>query len=90
MNGGVEVPVQRADEPAPETPTTTATPDTPAAGTQAPAGQQAGGIPPPGAAGGVGDLDELAKRLYERIRGRLRAELRLDRERAGLVTDLRR
>jgi hypothetical protein len=31
------------------------------------------------------ELDELAKRLYERIRSRLKAELRLDRERAGLV-----
>jgi hypothetical protein len=36
------------------------------------------------------DLDELAGRLYERIRHRLKAELRLDRERAGLLTDLRR
>jgi len=35
------------------------------------------------------ELDELARRLYDRIRGRLKAELHLDRERAGLVTDLR-
>jgi hypothetical protein len=36
------------------------------------------------------DLDELARKLYDRIRTRLKAELRLDRERAGLLTDLPR
>jgi hypothetical protein len=35
------------------------------------------------------DLDVLAARLYDRIRGRLRAELLVDRERANLLTDLR-
>jgi hypothetical protein len=35
------------------------------------------------------DLDEMAKRLYEPLTARLRAELWLDRERAGLVTDRR-
>jgi hypothetical protein len=30
----------------------------------------------------------LALKLYDRIRFRLRAELRLDRERAGMVSDL--
>jgi hypothetical protein len=35
------------------------------------------------------DLDELARRLYDRLRLRLRAELRLDRERSGHLTDLR-
>lgn len=35
------------------------------------------------------DLDELARRLYERIRRRLSRELLADRERAGLLTDLR-
>jgi hypothetical protein len=34
------------------------------------------------------DLDALAGRLYGRISSKLRAELRLDRERAGYVTDL--
>jgi uncharacterized membrane protein YgcG len=46
----------------------------------------------PAALGGgapTGDLDELARRLYDRIRLRLRAELRLDRERSGHLTDLR-
>ena len=35
------------------------------------------------------DLDELARRLFEPLSARLRAELWLDRERAGLVTDVR-
>jgi hypothetical protein len=35
------------------------------------------------------DLDELARRLFDPLSARLRAELRLDRERAGVVTDLR-
>jgi hypothetical protein len=36
------------------------------------------------------DLDQLAHRLYDRIRWRLRNELRLDRERAGLGAGVRR
>jgi hypothetical protein len=35
------------------------------------------------------DLDDLARRLYERIRLRLKRELLVDRERAGSLTDLR-
>lgn len=35
------------------------------------------------------DLDELAGRLYDRVRSRLRLELLVDRERAGLLTDFR-
>ncbi|MCL2396188.1 MAG: hypothetical protein FWC87_16070, partial [Acidimicrobiaceae bacterium] len=35
-----------------------------------------------------GDLDDLGRRLYDGIRDRLKAELYLDRERAGLLTDL--
>jgi hypothetical protein len=44
-----------------------------------------------GAPGGVGgaDLDELAKRLYGRMRLMLKHELRLDRERAGQLTQRR-
>jgi hypothetical protein len=45
--------------------------------------------PPPAASSQAGDLDELAGRLYDRIRGRLKAELRLDRERIGQLSDLR-
>jgi hypothetical protein len=35
------------------------------------------------------DLDELAAKLYRRLRSRLRLELIVDRERAGLLTDFR-
>ncbi|WP_285503334.1 DUF4157 domain-containing protein [Actinokineospora sp. NBRC 105648] len=35
------------------------------------------------------DLDELSTRLYDRLRSRLRLELLIDRERAGLLTDFR-
>ena len=35
------------------------------------------------------ELDDLARRLYGRIRARLSAELLADRERAGSITDLR-
>jgi len=35
------------------------------------------------------DLDELARRLHDRISARIRYDLLVDRERAGMVTDLR-
>ena len=35
------------------------------------------------------DLEELADRLYDRMRARMRTELIVDRERAGLLTDFR-
>lgn len=74
-----QVPVQRDAIPAvPVIQAAEATGAAPAAGTTAP------GVPAPG--GGV-DVDEMAKRLYEPLTARLRAELWLDRERAGLVTD---
>jgi len=59
-----------APAPAPE-------PSAPAA---APAAAPGGGA----GAAGTGDLDELAHKLYDRIRWRMRSELRLDMERAGL------
>ena len=45
---------------------------------------------PPAAGGGASpvDLDEMARRLYEPLTARLRAELWLDRERAGVTGDL--
>jgi hypothetical protein len=57
----------------------------------------AGGTPEPGAGGSTAatpaaserDLDELARRLYDRIRLRLSRELLVDRERAGALTDHR-
>ncbi len=60
-------------------------------------GAAAHGTPHPGAAHDaveniVGDpyaLDELATRLYPTIRSRLRQELLIDRERAGLLADFR-
>jgi hypothetical protein len=47
-------------------------------------------VPPPTAGGGApsADLDEMARRLYEPLTARLRAELWLDRERAGVTSDL--
>jgi hypothetical protein len=60
----------------------------PAAGGQDAMRAAAGALGKPGAAAPA-DLDELARRLYDRFRSRLMAELRLDRERAGLVTDMR-
>lgn len=36
-----------------------------------------------------GDMDELASKLYDKIRARLKTELLVDRERAGFLTDLR-
>ena len=35
------------------------------------------------------DLEELARKLYEPIRSRLRTELLIDRERAGMIADIR-
>ena len=35
------------------------------------------------------ELEEMARRLYEPLSARLRAELWQDRERSGLLTDLR-
>jgi hypothetical protein len=35
------------------------------------------------------DVDDLAGRIYPMIRSRLRMELLVDRERAGLLTDFR-
>ena len=58
------------------------TPST-AAGAAAAGGSGGGGQSP-------ADLDELARRLYGRIRVHLRHELRLDRERAGVLVEGRR
>jgi hypothetical protein len=46
------------------------------------------GAPAAGAPAGA-DLDEMARRLFEPLSARLRAEFWLDRERAGLMTDAR-
>jgi hypothetical protein len=97
---GAAAPVQRADGPAPVTAfASTAGPEGAelAGGAGAdPSTAAVATAQPPSAPGGTEaaerpelDLDELARRLYDRIRRRLRAELLIDRERAGLIADLR-
>ncbi len=44
---------------------------------------------PPAASAPAPDMEEMARKLYDRVAARLRTELTLDRERAGLLTDLR-
>ncbi|HEY5978607.1 MAG TPA: hypothetical protein VIT41_03140 [Microlunatus sp.] len=56
----------------------------PSAGTSAAPPPAAAAQPPSGA-----ELEEMARRLYEPLSARLRAELWQDRERSGLLTDLR-
>jgi hypothetical protein len=67
-------------------------PPAPPAGTTAAGPPPLGATPEPATTGmGPSDpaaLDQLANRLYGRIRGRLAAELLADRERAHLLTDL--
>jgi hypothetical protein len=58
----------------------------PAPGSAAPA--QPGASTPAGPA--MPSTDELVRTLFDPLAARLKAELRLDRERAGVVTDLRR
>lgn len=85
--------VQRADESEPPPPPEPASPPaaevTPPPPVTAPSstGAAAG---PAGGAGATTNLEELARRLFDPLSARIKAELRLDRERAGLVTDLRR
>jgi hypothetical protein len=69
--------------PAAQPPVETAAPPPAAAATAGPGGA------PPTAGAAAADLDEMARRLFEPLSARLRAELWLDRERAGLVTDAR-
>jgi hypothetical protein len=56
---------------------------------QATAAPAAQGAASPGGTRSEGEMEELARRLYEHIGTRLRAELLVERERAGMVTDLR-
>jgi len=77
-----------ASEPA-GVPATTPEP-TPATTAPATTVEPAASGPAPVPAAGGADLDELAHKLYDRIRWRLRTELRLDMERAGRSTVSRR
>lgn len=97
-----EVPVQRAAEPPAATPGEgpEAAPDPapvggPDTGPQVPevarAVERPAGAPAPAAPGPqVLDVEDLARRLFDPLCARLKAELWLDRERAGLITELRR
>jgi hypothetical protein len=80
-NGFTSVQLESADEPAPPAAEPTA-----GASSAAPAGSES--APPPPAGAKPPDLDELARRLYEPLTARLRAELWLDRERAGVIGDV--
>ncbi|MGH3754337.1 MAG: hypothetical protein ACRDRP_16890 [Pseudonocardiaceae bacterium] len=66
-------------EPLPEAPTESL-PDQPSA---------AGGPATPATPAGGGTPDELVKKLFDPLLRRLKAELRLERERRGVLTDLR-
>jgi hypothetical protein len=46
--------------------------------------------PPPAAAAPAAEPEDLLKSLFDPLYRRLRAELRKDRDRRGLITDLRR
>jgi hypothetical protein len=56
---------------------------------QAPTAPPAGGAAAGGAAAGAASPDELVKKLFDPLLRRLKTELRLDRERRGVLTDLR-
>ena len=81
-DGFTSVQLQPASESAPSA----AEPAADAAASAAPA-TPSSGAPPPAAGTKPTELDELARRLYEPLTARLRAELWLDRERAGVMTD---
>jgi hypothetical protein len=74
-----------------EAPTDESANATPAAGSAAPAAATAA---TQGGGGGTGaggtNVDELVNRLYDPLAARLRAELWLDRERAGVLMNLHR
>jgi hypothetical protein len=55
----------------------------------APAEAPAPQAPPAAPAPAAPDIEQLTATLYERVRSLLRSELRVDRERAGLFTDVR-
>jgi hypothetical protein len=69
------------ESPAPAVPTAGAAPSESAA-----AGPTAGATPPTQS---EHELDELARKLYEPLSARFRRDLLVERERAGMVTDLR-
>jgi hypothetical protein len=70
--------VQRADDPGGGSPPPATSPTTMTSAPAAPGGAAAGGDP-----------EELLKKLFDPLLRRLKAELRIDRERRGALTDLR-
>jgi hypothetical protein len=72
--------------PAPESPPATAAPAAPAQ--RAPV-QSTSAAAPAAAPTTPADLVQLTATLYDRVRALLRSELRVDRERSGLFTDVR-
>lgn len=64
-------------------------PPEPPASQSVPATPPITAAPPPATAAG-GNIDDLVQRLYDPLAARLRAELWQDRERAGVLMDLRR
>jgi hypothetical protein len=81
-----------ADQPVETTADTSTSPRTTDASTEPPAAPGPGatsvtGALPANASAPSADLDEMARRLYEPLVARLRAELWLDRERAGVFGD---
>ncbi|MDN5760696.1 MAG: hypothetical protein L0H41_00045 [Microlunatus sp.] len=91
---GAAAPVQREPDDAPDLAAAGDAISTPEAVTSTgetvppPAGSVASASPPPASPSGPADLDEMARRLYEPLAARLRAELWLDRERAGVIGDV--
>ncbi len=81
-DGFTSVQLQSADEATPTASEPAADADTPSTLpiSSSAASPAAAGIPPV-------DLDEMARRLYEPLSARLKAELWLDRERAGVMSD---
>lgn len=90
LTDGIPYPPSTADTPA-DGPAQTAAvpPSAPAAVAPQPADAPTGsdGAATPGAPASPQQIDELARRLYDPLASRLRAELLLDRERRGLRTD---
>jgi hypothetical protein len=82
--------VQRFDPPSDVLDPAPPSPEAASPSVVAPAPGPATAAAGPGAAApGAADLDELVRRLFDPLSARLKDELRLDRERAGLVTDVR-
>lgn len=99
-SGGVAPTVSRAEDPAAgapaaEVPLTEVPPaevpppEVPPAEVPAAGAPTAGGAPAAGAVAGAANPDELVKKLFDPLLRRLKTELRLDRERRGVLTDLR-